>query len=423
MLFESRHITVTVDHGTATLAFGFGGEPVNALDLSRLRELDAALQAIEGCGSAVNVLVVRSAIPAGFCAGLQVQALAGLTHPADRSSFAWYGQQVLNRLTQIDAYSVAVIEGPCLNAGFELALACDYRVCIARPGTLLGFPERYACFGGSARLRGLAGRRGAKLLVTGHTLSGRESARLGLVDVACSERRGTIELRTFLDRLETQASDPRRVRDTSGAADERRAFALRPPPAVDSSAARETVNPIPPYPDVIGVLGNDPIVEQLAANTALRGGLVLVCGERVGIFDTITSARERGFVTPLEAEQAMLRVRPADTLDGFDRAGLVFVAAGINPFRLAAAIRPRTIVCVVRPTGSGPLAPPTGLSMPFPFPRRLLRISFCEAGRIALFPDTATDPDTLATVAAWMKPLGFSSVVFPAAARLLPRAA
>src|SRR6478609_2830125 len=105
MLFESRHITVTVDHGTATLAFGFRGEPVNALDLCRLRELDAALQAIEVRGGAVNVLVVRSAHPTGFCAGLHPLALGSLTHPADRASFAWYGQQVLDRLGRIDTIS------------------------------------------------------------------------------------------------------------------------------------------------------------------------------------------------------------------------------------------------------------------------------------------------------------------------------
>ena len=91
------------------------------------------------------------------------------------------------------------------------------------------------------------------------------------------------------------------------------------------------------------------------------------------MFAGIAIAENRGFVTRLEAEQAWRRVRASDTLDGFDQAGLVFVTEGQNPFRLAATIRPRTFVCEIRPTGNGQLVRPLGPSMPFPFPRRLLR--------------------------------------------------
>ena len=68
MLFESAHVRVTAEHGTATLWLAFPGEPVNALDLARLRDLDAAL-AVVGTNPFVRILVVRSAKPAGFCAG------------------------------------------------------------------------------------------------------------------------------------------------------------------------------------------------------------------------------------------------------------------------------------------------------------------------------------------------------------------
>src|SRR5689334_10053658 len=113
MLFESRHMTVTADHGTATLAFGFGGEPLNALDLARLRELNRALQVVAAHPS-LEILVVRSAIPGGFCAGLRPPALASLTEATERAAFAWFGQQVFGRLAQLEAISVALIDGPCL---------------------------------------------------------------------------------------------------------------------------------------------------------------------------------------------------------------------------------------------------------------------------------------------------------------------
>lgn len=419
MLFESPHVRVTAEHGTATLWLGFPGEPVNALDLARLRELDAAIHAV-GAHPGVHVLVVRSATPAGFCGGLRPEAFTGLTHPSDRAAFAWFGQQVFDRLARLDAVSVAVIDGPCLGAGLELALACDYRLCVARITTHLGFPERFTLFGGSARVRQLAGRRGMELVNSGETLSGREARSLGLVDRACCQRRAMIELRTFLDRLEARPVKPRVPVEPTGFAAERRAFAALQRHSSDRPHVHQTLNPVPPFPDVVGLLGEDPDVVGLLTEVALRGGEVVICGNRARVFAGIATAQRRGFITPHEAEQARLRVRASDTLAGFDRAGLVFVAAGHNPFRLAAVVQSRTVVCVVSP---GQSRSPDGRDVPFVFPRRLVRIGFCENNRLALFPGSATDPDTLATLTAWLGPFGFTTTVFPVAARLLPRAA
>ena len=333
MLFESRHITVTADHGTATLAFGFGGEPANALDLESLRELDDAIRAVSLTPS-LAALVLRSSIPDAFCSGLRPSALASLTHPADRAAFAWYGQQVLERLACLDAVSIALIDGPCLGAGLELALACDHRLSIARPATIFGFPDRSACFGGTFRLHRLTGRKGLQLLASGQTLSGRECVQHGLVDTACCERRSKIELQTFLDRIEARPIKPHRNLFPDHLAAERRAFAGQVHSVKESSFSHQTINPIQPFPDTVGLLGNDSIVDRLAAEVALRGGSIAVCGDRSGVFAGIATATARGFVTPLEAEQAWQRVRASDTLEGFDRAGLVFVVNGQHHFVL-----------------------------------------------------------------------------------------
>jgi enoyl-CoA hydratase len=410
MVFESSHLRVTAEHGTATLWLGFPGEPANALNLTRLRELDAAIQAI--AARHMNVLVVRSAIPAGFCAGIHQDALASLAHPSERATFAWYGQQVFDRLARLDAVSVAFIEGPCLGAGLELALACDHRVCVATPLTHLGFPDRFACFGGSARLRHIGGKRAAELLTSGQTLSGREARALGLVDVACCERRARIELRTFLDRLEMRPVKPRAA-ELLGLAAERRVFGALEP-GVNAGLISPRLAGGTPLPDVIGLLGDDPSAAHIAAEVALRGGSVVVCGNRAAVFAGIETALARGFVTPLEAEQTRQRVRASDTLDGFDRAGLIFAAETCDPFRLAAVVRMRAVVCLVG-SGAAPL--------PFPFPRRVVRMSFSEGNRVAIIPNSATEPETLTTLAAWLRPFGFEAVVFPVAARLLPRAA
>jgi len=442
MLFDSPHIRVTLEYGTGTLWLGFPGDPVNALDLARLRELDAAIEAV-AANRTVRVLVVRSAKPAGFCAGLRPEALASLPHTTQRAGFAWYGQQVFDHLARLDAVTVAYMDGPCLGAGLELALACDHRICVARPTTHLGFPDRLACFGGSARLRQLIGRKAAGIVASGETLSGREAQTLGFVDVACSERRGKIELRTFLDRFETRPVKPSRS-ELVGLAAERAAFASvgsvsdtetkrqgekAPAPAVPFSptlhVSHSPTLPYapPPLPETIGLLGVDRHATRIVAEAVLRGGSAVVCGNRAPLFDQIDTALRRGFITPLEAEQARLRVRVSDSLDGFDRAGLVFVAQGLDPFRLAAVVRPRTVVCVVSPTAGVRISAHAHAQIPFPYPRRVIRVGFGDDGRLALFPGPNTADDTTSAVAAWLKPFGLTAVVFPMAARLLPRAA
>ena len=81
MLFESANVRVAFEFGTATLWLGFPGSPVNALDAARLRELDAALAAIEQ-NIFANIVVIRSGKPAGFCAGIHPEALASLATAA-----------------------------------------------------------------------------------------------------------------------------------------------------------------------------------------------------------------------------------------------------------------------------------------------------------------------------------------------------
>jgi enoyl-CoA hydratase len=423
MIFESRNISVIVDHGTATLAFGFPGEPANALGLKQLQEFDAALDAVS-TSRGFNILVVRSAIPNRFCTGLCPTARHSLVHPADRAAFAWYGQQVLEKLAQLEAVSIAFIDGVCFGVGLELALACDHRLCVAHPTTPLGFPERFACFGGSSRVKTLGGRSGVDLLTSGRVISAREAARLGLVDVACCQFRAKIALRTLLDRIEARPIKSSCYMSVEGLAEERRAFSVATiPPLAEPAMLGKTNDSAPPFPGTIGLLGNDPQVETLASAAALQGTSVVVCGDRSGIFARIAESERRGFITRSEAEQVRLRVRAVDTLDGLRSTGLVFVAEPNNPFRLAAVVSPRAVVCIVRTAGGDPSISQLPLAVPFPFPRRLIHINFCGPDRVALFPDATTAPETLSALKAWLWPYGYTSVVFPVAARLLPRAA
>jgi enoyl-CoA hydratase/carnithine racemase len=233
MLWESVHLRITAEYGIGTLWLAFPGSPVNALNAVRLKELESAVATLE-VHPFLHTVVVRSAKPAGFCAGLH----PNVAEVTDRLALAALGQRVLARLAALPMITVALLEGPCCGAGLELALACDYRLCVATPTTLLGFPERFTCFGGGPRLRRLLGRRADELLASGRTLSGREARAAGLVDRAFCARRAKIELRTFLDELERRPPCPWRKVDDGGWVAERRAFAQLPWPPVINEAAR-----------------------------------------------------------------------------------------------------------------------------------------------------------------------------------------
>ncbi len=393
MLFASAHVRITAEYGIATLWLAFPGSPVNAFDTARLAELDSALAAIEG-NQFVQALVVRSAHSAGFCTGIHPDALASLATATERAHFAWLGQRVFDRLAKLPFTTIAFLDGPCLGAGLELALACDHRLCVARATTHIGWQRGVPpCLGGSVRLtQRLGHRRAAQLAATDRTLSGREARQLGLVDDAFCERRTRVELRTFLDTLERRNRTPdrsaHRGKGAAGFAAERRTFArvLFPEPPVP--LAFDTLNPVPDFPAVVGLVGEDEAAATLVAEIAIRGASAILSGSAAEVNRAIAVRLARGFITPLEAEQACSRVRVATNASSFAHAGLIFLA---QPAFETSALSPRAVVAVCE-----------GSAVPrISHPRRVIGLKLADScAELVQFPDTTAD--ALAAAAAWL---------------------
>ena len=389
MLFESRHITVTADHGTATLAFGFGGRPVNALDLDPPARTRCRSHRGGGMPGGAAALSFALALPDGFCAGPSAgRALASLTHPADRAAFAWYGQQVLRTSGPARSGLRGLYRRSVPRRGLRAGTRLRPSVCrrAAEHASRLPGPFRVFRRHGSTASPCRPGA-GIELGGVRPDALGARVRTHGLVDVACCERRAKIELRTFLDRLEARPIKRRRVTTSTDSRPNGGRSPNRSQPGHGCpAAASKPSTRLPPFPDVMGLLGNDPVVERLAAESVLRGGSVVVCGNRSGVFAGIATAHERGFVTPLEAEQAWLRVSRVRHVRRLRPRW-----AGVR------RLRPESVPARGRdssPDGRVRRVPrrertaraPTGPAMPFPFPRRLLRIGFCDADRVALFP-------------------------------------
>lgn len=132
----------------------------------------------------VRVIIFTGAGEKAFCAGGDIGDELALGH---YESYEWsrLGHEIYSLIENCPKPTVAAINGYCLGGGFELALACDMRICAAH--AKMGAPESklgIICgFGGNIRLPRLIGRGKAKeLLMTGKMLDAAEAYRLGLVN-------------------------------------------------------------------------------------------------------------------------------------------------------------------------------------------------------------------------------------------------
>jgi enoyl-CoA hydratase/carnithine racemase len=159
--------------------------------LRRERKLNALSAALEAAlGDALDRPEVRDAravvITGGaraFSAGADVSEL----RDADPASILAYYRatgDVYERVAALPQPTIAAIAGWCLGGGFELALACDFRV--AEEGAVFGLPEVaigiLPSSGGTHRLVALLGTARAKeLVLLRERLSAREAAAAGVV--------------------------------------------------------------------------------------------------------------------------------------------------------------------------------------------------------------------------------------------------
>ncbi|MGH7095375.1 MAG: enoyl-CoA hydratase/isomerase family protein [Stellaceae bacterium] len=154
---------------------------LNALNFATLREIDAALDAVEA-GDA-RALLVTGAGDRAFCAGADIKELIGRGLAQQRADAA-NGQCIVSRFGRLRVPSCALINGYAFGGGLELALACNFR--LALKTARLGLPEiklgLIPGYGGTQRLPRLVGEAHAlDIIMTGRTVTADEAERIGLV--------------------------------------------------------------------------------------------------------------------------------------------------------------------------------------------------------------------------------------------------
>jgi 3-hydroxyacyl-CoA dehydrogenase / enoyl-CoA hydratase / 3-hydroxybutyryl-CoA epimerase len=183
---EFKHIRREVTaNGIAVLTFDRPDSAANIFDRATLEELNAHLDAIEH-DSMVRGVVLASAKPAIFIAGADLHSLSTAPMNALREMVE-FGQRVFSRLAALPVPTVAAVHGAALGGGFEVCLACDFRLASSDKATKLGLPEVQLgilpAWGGSTRLPRLVGLpKALDLILTGKTVVAKQALKLGLVD-------------------------------------------------------------------------------------------------------------------------------------------------------------------------------------------------------------------------------------------------
>jgi enoyl-CoA hydratase len=170
-------VLYSVTRGVATLTLN-RPESRNALNLEMCERLIAFSQECSSNGE-IRLVLVRANGPV-FCAGADLKERQGMGEARVRErrmkGFAAYAA-----LEALPMPAIAVVQGPVVGSGCEIAAACDFIV--ATPAASFRTPEALrGTVGATQRLPRILGKRLAKdMMFTGRTLSAQEAREAGLV--------------------------------------------------------------------------------------------------------------------------------------------------------------------------------------------------------------------------------------------------
>ena len=186
-----KNIDMEIDaEGVALITLDVAGRSVNVFTPDFTRELQDLVEALTNRSDIVGA-VITSGKKAGFMAGADLLDFVNVhdrgLSPRDAASLVAPAAAALRQLESCGKPVAVAINGFALGGGFELCLACHYRVLLDDAKAVVGLPEvtvgLLPAGGGTQRLPRLIGIPSAlPLLLTGRHVAGAEALKLGLVD-------------------------------------------------------------------------------------------------------------------------------------------------------------------------------------------------------------------------------------------------
>jgi len=173
-------------HGIVTITMDMTG-PVNVMNAEYAGAMAETIDKLEAESDLVGVIFASA--KKTFFAGGDLNMLLAIQPGDEESLFKKIEQEKswLRRLEFLPVPVVAAINGAALGGGYELCLACNYRIAVNHRSTILGLPEVTLGLlpgaGGVVRLTNLLGlEKALPLLLEGKKLSGEKALATGMVD-------------------------------------------------------------------------------------------------------------------------------------------------------------------------------------------------------------------------------------------------
>jgi 3-hydroxyacyl-CoA dehydrogenase / enoyl-CoA hydratase / 3-hydroxybutyryl-CoA epimerase len=174
------------DAGIAILTFDRPDSTANVFDQRTLDELNEHLDFLESEKN-LKGLIIRSAKSKIFIAGADLNSFTQ-EMSAERIALALErGQKTFDRIARLPYPTVAAIHGAALGGGFEITLACDYRIASSDSATKVGLPETnlgiLPAWGGLTRLPKLIGLPNSLIaIMNGRQYPAEQALKLGMID-------------------------------------------------------------------------------------------------------------------------------------------------------------------------------------------------------------------------------------------------
>ena len=194
----------TLEEGIILLKFDRPDSPANIFDLETLTELESHVDDLARPELGTRGLIITSAKKSIFVAGADLHAIRKM-NVEEVKNFIQRGQDVFSKLAALTFPTVAAVHGAALGGGYEVCLACDWRVASSDDATKLGLPETklgiIPAWGGCTRLpRLLSVPKALDLILGAEVLQSKHALRAGMVDEVVPREHLVPAARRWLDR-------------------------------------------------------------------------------------------------------------------------------------------------------------------------------------------------------------------------------
>lgn len=191
-------MNVLLEKNDRTASITLERPPLNVLNLSMLRELQAALDSVRG-DDALDFLLIRGSGERAFSAGVDVQ-----DHTREKvPEMLEVVHGVIRSLLSLPQITIALVRGACLGGGCEIASSCDF--ILASDDSFFATPEiQVGCYPPVALARfpsQIGYHRAVEMILTGRRISAQEATAIGLINRAVPARELEQALEVLLGEL------------------------------------------------------------------------------------------------------------------------------------------------------------------------------------------------------------------------------